>query len=391
MKEIVLCKYGEIILKGLNRPTFESILLKNIRRTLNSLGNISVKKAQAAIFIEPESEDIDIDEIIKRLKNVFGILSITRACVVEKDFDKICEAAVNYCREKLEEGGTFKVEAKRADKAFCKKSPEICRDVGGYVLSKIPSLKVDVNDPANILMVEIRDFGAYIYCGKIAGQGGLPTGTGGRATLLLSGGIDSPVAGYMIAKRGVEIDAVNFFSYPYTSDRAKEKVEELASILAGYTSKINLHIVPFTKIQLEIRDRCPEEHLTLVMRRFMMRIAEIIAEKNNSSALITGESIGQVASQTMLALAVTDDAVNMPVFRPVIGMDKEEIVKIARKIGTFETSILPYEDCCTVFTPKHPTTRPKKEKIIESQNILDVDALINEAVEGTETIAVYPK
>lgn len=391
MKEIILCKYGEIILKGLNRSTFESILLKNIRRALSPLGKIEVTKAQAAVFVEPKEESIDMDEIVLRLTKVFGILSITRACVVNKDIDEICRAAVEYCEKKLTEGKTFKVEAKRADKKFPLKSPEICREVGGYILENITGLSVDVTNPDNTVMVEIRDFGAYVYCGKTEAQGGLPTGTGGKATLLLSGGIDSPVAGYMIAKRGVEIDAVNFFSYPYTSERAKEKVISLASILAGFTSKINLHIVPFTKIQLEIRDKCPEEHLTLVMRRFMMRIAEIIAEKNGSNALITGESIGQVASQTMLALTVTDDAVKMPVFRPVIGMDKEEIVRIARKIGTFETSILPYEDCCTVFTPKHPTTRPKLKTIIDSQNLLDVEALIEEAVAATETIVVNPK
>ncbi len=388
MKEILLVKFGEIVLKGLNRPVFERTLVKNIKSALSEF-KVSITRAQSAIYIDADDGE-DLDLIVDRLTKVIGVLSVTRACVVEKDIDKICEAAVSYCKEDLKEGVTFKVEAKRSDKAFYLKSPQICRTVGGYVYDNVEGLVVDVNNPKNTLMVEIRDFGAYIYCKKIPGQGGLPIGTGGRASLLLSGGIDSPVAGYLIARRGVEIDAINFFSYPYTSERAKAKVIKLASLLAQYTSKINLHIVPFTKIQLAIRDNCPEEHLTLVMRRFMMKISEICAKKNGSEALITGESLGQVASQTLQALDVTNSAVDMPVFRPLIGMDKEAIVKIARKIDTFETSILPYEDCCTVFTPKHPTTKPKREKIIESEKLLPVDDLIKEAVDGIETIIVRP-
>lgn len=390
MKEIVLVKYGEIILKGLNRPVFENILMKNIRHALKSVGEPEVTRAQAAIYIEPSSSD-DIDEITERLKKVFGIMSITRACVVEKDIEEIKKAAAEYCGEDVKEGVTFKVEAKRADKKFPMKSPEICREVGGYMYENIEGAKVDVNNPGNVVMVEIRDFAAYVYCKKTEGQGGLPIGTGGRAMLLLSGGIDSPVAGYMMAKRGVELEAVNFFSYPYTSERAKEKVITLASILAQYASKIKLHIVPFTEIQLAIRDNCPEEHLTLIMRRFMMKIAERTAVANHTEALITGESLGQVASQTMQALHVTNSVVNMPVFRPLIGMDKEEIVKISRKMGAFETSILPYEDCCTVFTPKHPTTKPKIDKIEKSEAALDVESLIQRAVDGIETIVVEPK
>ncbi len=390
MKEIVLVKYGEIILKGLNRPVFENILIKNIKNALRSLGEISVTRAQAAIYVEP-SENVDIDDVIERLTKIFGILSITRAGVVEKDIEKIKQAAVEYCGNDVTEGGTFKVEAKRADKKFPLKSPEICREVGGHMLSKLDGIKVDVNNPANTVMVEVRDFAAYVYCKKIAAQGGLPTGCGGKAMLLLSGGIDSPVAGYMIAKRGVELEALNFFSYPYTSERAKEKVVDLASILAGFTSRIKLHIVPFTNIQLAIRDNCPEEHLTLIMRRFMMKIAERVARNNGAEALITGESLGQVASQTMQALHVTNSVVDMPVFRPLIGMDKEEIVKISRKIDAFETSILPYEDCCTVFTPKHPTTKPKVEKIIQSESVLDFDTLIEEAMAGIETMIIEPK
>lgn len=390
MKEIVLVKYGEIILKGLNRPVFENILLKNIRNALKSLGEIEVTRAQAAIYIDPP-ESVDIDDVIERLKKVFGILSITRAGVVEKDIEAIKRAAVEYCGDDVTEGVTFKVEAKRADKKFPIKSPEICREVGGYMFENLAGVKVDVNNPSNTVMVEIRDFAAYVYCKKIAGQGGLPIGTGGRAMLLLSGGIDSPVAGYMMAKRGVELEAINFFSYPYTSERAKEKVISLASILSGYASKIRLHIVPFTEIQLAIRDNCPEEHLTLIMRRFMMKIAERTALNNHTEALITGESLGQVASQTMQALHVTNSVVDMPVFRPLIGMDKEEIVRISRKMGAFETSILPYEDCCTVFTPKHPVTKPKLDRIIKSESKLDIDALIERALDGIETIVVEPK
>ncbi len=386
MQEILLVKYGEIILKGLNRPVFEAVLVKNIRRTLSCFPGLKIYAAQATIYIEPAA-DTDMDDVAKKLLKVFGVLSVTRACVVEKDLAKIQHAAVEYCGDTLR-SKTFKVEAKRADKKFAYTSPEICRAVGGYLHDKVEGLTVNVTNPQCVVMVEIRDYAAYVYCGKLAGQGGLPTGTGGRASLLLSGGIDSPVAGYMMAKRGLEIDAINFFSYPYTSERAKEKVMDLAKILAGYTAKINLHIVPFTEIQLAIRDNCPEEHLTLIMRRFMMKISEIVARKNGSAALITGESLGQVASQTLQALAVTDDAVNMPVFRPLIGMDKEEIVQISRRIGAFETSILPYEDCCTVFTPKHPTTKPKLDIILKSESVLPIDELIEKAVAGVETITL---
>ncbi|MCX7715009.1 MAG: tRNA 4-thiouridine(8) synthase ThiI [Clostridia bacterium] len=392
MKEIIMVKYGEIILKGLNRPVFENILVKNIKNALKNIDNISVRKAQATIYIEAENEN-KIDLLVERLAKVFGIVSIARAAVVEKDMETIKQAALSYCSYRLDAGIRFKVEAKRADKGFALKSPEICTEVGGYLLENNPKLIVDVHNPDTVVKVEIRDFGAYIYCeeDKRAGQGGMPIGTGSRATLLLSGGIDSPVAGHMIAKRGVEIDAVNFFSYPYTSERAKEKVVELAQIIAQYTSKINLHIVPFTDIQLEIRDKCPEEHMTLIMRRFMMRIAEKIAAKNKSLALVTGESVGQVASQTMAALNVTNAVVDMPVLRPLIGMDKEEIIARAREIGTFETSILPYEDCCTVFTPKHPTTNPKISSIEKSESVLDVDALVDEAMQSIETMVVYPQ
>jgi len=347
------------------------------------------------VYIE-SARDEDIDDMMDRLGKVFGVLSITRAREVEKDIDAICGAAVEYCGAEVSAGGKFKVEAKRADKNFPLKSPEICREVGGYIFENVDGAEVDVNNPAVVVRVEVRDFAAYVYTTgaasnkKMAGQGGLPIGTGGKASLLLSGGIDSPVAGYMIAKRGVEINAINFFSYPYTSDRAKEKVIDLARLIAQYTTKIRLHIVPFTEIQLKIRELCPEEHMTLVMRRFMMMISERIARKNGCAALITGESLGQVASQTMQALHVTNSAVDMPVFRPLIGMDKEDIIRISRRIGTFETSILPYEDCCTVFTPKHPTTKPKLDNILKSENRLEVEALIEKALEGVEVLEILP-
>ncbi|MBQ4517386.1 MAG: tRNA 4-thiouridine(8) synthase ThiI, partial [Clostridia bacterium] len=343
------------------------------------------------IYIDVENPD-KLDLIAERLSKVFGIVSVTRAAVCEKDIEKIKQTAREYCKDDLLPGKKFKVEAKRSDKAFSLNSLEIGIEVGGYLHEECEGLIVDVHNPEVTVKVEVRDFGAYVYCveKKIAGQGGMPIGSSRKATLLLSGGIDSPVAGHMIAKRGVELEAVNFFSYPYTSDRAKEKVIELASIIAQYTSKIDLYIVPFTEIQLAIRDNCPEEHMTLIMRRFMMKISEKLARWHNSDALITGESLGQVASQTMGALDVTNSAVDIPVLRPLIGMDKEEIIVRSREIGTFETSILPYEDCCTVFTPKHPTTNPRRKNIIRSMSVLPVDELIKNALDGVEKITVYP-
>lgn len=392
MKEIIMAKYGEIILKGGNRPRFEKILMNNISNSLRNVAKTKIRLAQATVYVDVlEEEKTDI--VMERLSKIFGIVSITKAAVCEKDIEDIKLKAREYLKDDLTAGKRFKVEAKRSDKGFGMKSPQICMEVGGYLDDEYPDIIVDVHNPDVTVRVEIRDFAAYVYAqeNKIAGQGGMPIGTGSKATLLLSGGIDSPVAGHMISKRGVEIDAVNFFSFPYTSERAKEKVIELAAIIAQYTSKINLYIVPFTEIQLQIRDNCPEEHMTLVMRRFMMRIAERIARRNKSLALITGESVGQVASQTLAALDVTNSAVDMPVLQPLIGMDKLEIVNRATEIGTYETSILPYEDCCTVFTPKHPTTNPKRENIIKSENRLDVERLIEEAMEGIEKIEVYPE
>lgn len=392
MKEIILAKYGEIILKGGNRPRFENILVKNISGALKNVADVKIRLAQATVYVEV-SDDDKMDTVMDRLTKVFGIVTVTRAAVCEKDIEDIKAKAKEYLRNDLKDGKRFKVEAKRSDKHFPYKSPQICMEVGGYLDDEYPGIIVDVHNPDVTVKVEIRDFAAYVYAeeNKLPGQGGMPIGTGSKATLLLSGGIDSPVAGHMIAKRGVEIDAVNFFSFPYTSERAKEKVIELASILARYTSKINLYIVPFTEIQLQIRDKCPEEHMTLVMRRFMMRIAERIARNNKSRALITGESVGQVASQTLAALDVTNAVVDMPVLQPLIGMDKIEITERSVKIGAYDTSILPYEDCCTVFTPKHPTTNPRRENIEKSENRLDAQTLIEEALAGVEMIEVYPK
>lgn len=391
MKEIILAKYGEIILKGGNRPRFENILMKNIANSLRNVAETKIRLAQATVYVEV-ADECKMDIVMERMSKIFGIVSITRAAVCEKDIEDIKATAKEYLKNDLTAGKRFKVEAKRSDKSFPLTSPQICMEVGGYLDDEYPDIIVDVHNPDVTVRAEIRDFAAYVYAqeNKIAGQGGMPIGTGSKATLLLSGGIDSPVAGHMISKRGVEIDAVNFFSFPYTSERAKEKVIELAGIVARYTSKINLYIVPFTEIQLQIRDKCPEEHMTLVMRRFMMRIAERIARQNKSLALITGESVGQVASQTLSALDVTNSAVDMPVLQPLIGMDKIEIINRAQEIGTYDTSILPYEDCCTVFTPKHPTTNPRRENIIKSENRLDVEALIEDAMEGIEKIEVYP-
>lgn len=392
MKEIILVKYGEIILKGGNRPKFEKILIKNIANAIKNIAEVRITIAQATIYIEVKDESL-FDIVLDRLSKIFGIVSVTRAAVAQKTLESITQTALAYCKDELLPGRKFKVEAKRSDKKFPLNSVELAIEVGSFLHEECTGLLVDVHNPEVTVQIEVRDDNAYIYCreNKIICQGGMPIGTGGKATLLLSGGIDSPVAGHMIAKRGIEIDAVNFFSFPYTSERAKEKVIELASILARYTSKVNLYIVPFTDIQLAIRDNCPEEHMTLIMRRFMMKISEKLALWHKSQALITGESAGQVASQTLAALNVTNSVVDMPVLRPLIGMDKTEIIERSRAIDAFETSILPYEDCCTVFTPKHPTTNPKIESIEKSEEKLDVDGLIKEALSGVEKIEVYPK
>ncbi|MBE6776902.1 MAG: tRNA 4-thiouridine(8) synthase ThiI [Ruminococcaceae bacterium] len=384
MKEIILIKNGELALKGLNRCNFEDILIKNIRRRLKSLGDVTIRKAQSAIYIEPQNDDFHFAEALARVKLIFGIAGFSRACVCLKDMDDILEKSVEYLKEPLEKIKTFKVEAKRADKRFPLTSPEICREVGGMLLSKYHHLKVDVHNPDITVFVEIRDTNAYVRAEQIQGAGGLPVGTAGTASILISGGIDSPVAAWTMAKRGLRLNAIHFASPPYTSPRAEQKVRTLLSKVARYSGCINLAIVPFTEIQDQIAEHCPEDYFTLIMRRIMMRIAERIAKDSGSLALITGESLGQVASQTLPALVTTDYVTTMPVLRPLIGMDKEEIVSISRNIDTFETSILPYEDCCTVFTPKHPKTRPTLESCAEAESKLDIEALIQKAINETE-------
>ena len=384
MKEYILCKYGEIALKGLNKSSFESVLTKNIKRRLAGIGSFNVTRAQSTIYVEPLDESCDIDEAVERLKKVFGIAKLTKALEVEKSMEAILNDTMDYLAEAFDGAETFKVNAKRADKKFPVKSPEICQELGHKILEQFPDMRVDVHEPDVTVTVEIREKHAFINALRIDGAGGIPVGTGGRGLLLLSGGIDSPVAGYMIAKRGVVVQAVHFEAPPYTSERAKLKVEKLASEIAEYCGDVVFHCVPFTKIQEAIRDNCPEELFTIIMRRLMMEIAQRIAAKENCAALITGESLGQVASQTMYAMVCTDAACRIPVLRPCIGMDKAEIVEISRKIGTFDTSIEPYEDCCTVFTPKHPKTRPVLDDVEKAQNSFDFEPMIAEAVERTE-------
>ncbi|MBQ7037540.1 MAG: tRNA 4-thiouridine(8) synthase ThiI [Clostridia bacterium] len=388
MNEVILIKNGELALKGLNRGTFEEALLKNLRYRLKSLGSFTLRKAQSTVYIEPQDEDVDWDEVSERVATVFGISAFSRACVVEKDLDAIKAAAATYLEQSLSEARTFKVEAKRADKRFPLTSPEICAAVGGYLLEKNPHLTVDVHEPEMTVWVEIRDFAAYIHGPQLPGAGGMPVGTGGKAGILISGGIDSPVAAYMMAKRGIQLTGIHFASPPYTSERAEMKVISLLEKVGVYAGRMTLHIVPFTHIQEEIGRACPEELFTLIMRRFMMRIATRIAKSTECGALITGESVGQVASQTIPALGVTDAVADLPVFRPVIGMDKEEIIAIARRIDTFETSIQPYEDCCTVFTPRHPRTRPRIDEVEAAERALAVEELIEEAIAGVRLIHI---
>lgn len=383
MKEIILLKDGELALKGLNRSTFEDMLIKNIKERISSLGEFSYRKAQSTIVVSPENEDIDLDEAVSRIGKVFGIVGMSRAAVCEKDIDVIRETAYEYLRDDLMFAKTFKVTAKRADKNFPLKSPEICDEVGGYLLSKIRGLKVDVHEPDVTVAVEVRDNGVYIHGRQLPGAGGMPTGTAGRACILISGGIDSPVAAYMMAKRGVRLTAVHFASPPYTSELAEMKVHELLGKVSMYSGRINLFTVPFTALQEAIRDYCPEEMFTVTMRRIMMRLATRIAEWQGADALITGESLGQVASQTIHALKCTDECAGLPVFRPCIGMDKNEIVVISRKIDTFDISIRPYEDCCTVFTPRHPRTRPTPKYAREVEAMIpDLEKMMDEAFEG---------
>ena len=389
MKEIILLKDGEIALKGLNRYSFEDTMIKNAKRRLSSLGRFRFYKAQSTIYIEPMEEGLDMEEAVERLKKVFGIAAICRTCVAEKNWEDICRLAPVYLKDTLEEASTFKVTAKRSDKKFPLNSPQICNELGGLLLSRFPHLRVDVEHPQVTVTVEIREKDAYIHKDQLPGAGGIPVGTGGKAALLLSGGIDSPVAGYMMAKRGLELIAVHFASPPYTSDRARQKVVSLAEKLLPYTGRIRLFVVPFTRLQEQLRDKGPEDYFTLLMRRAMMRVAEAIALREGCQGLITGESVGQVASQTIQALSVTDCVTALPVLRPAIGLDKSEIVAIARKIDTFETSILPYEDCCTVFTPRHPKTRPRPAEVARIEEAMGLDpALLEQAAEEAELIVL---
>ena len=381
MREVLLVRYGEVFLKGQNRPFFLRKLVDHVKAAVQEVHG-HVWLSEGRIYV---SDYTDQDEAIRRVSRVFGVHSVSPAIEMEKDsFEAICAQAAKMMEKKT---GTFKVLAKRSDKRYPMDSPTIMREAGGYILEHVPHLAVDVNHPDHEITIEIRDH-AYLSVDRVMAVGGMPMGTNGKACLLLSGGIDSPVAGFMIAKRGVELCCVHYHSFPYTSERAKEKVLELARILSEYCGKMRVYIVPFTEIQMQIHEKCPENFTTLIMRRYMMRIAEILANKDGAQALITGESIGQVASQTMEALGCTDEVVSMPVFRPCVGMDKSEIIERAERIGTMETSSLPYEDCCTVFTPKHPATHPRKELVRRAEEKLDTKALIDAAIEGTEIVEV---
>ena len=385
MNDIILLKLGEIVLKGLNRRSFEQKLTANVRRRLAPIGKFRVYCLQSIIYVEGE-DGADMDTAFEALKKVFGVISLTRAAACEKDKDAIAKLAIEYLREDMLRAKSFKVETRRSDKAFPMTSIELSQYVGNALSDAYEDIEVDVHDPELVVHIEVRDLAAYVHAMPVHGAGGLPVGCSGTAVTLLSGGIDSPVSTYMIAKRGVHLIPVHFFSFPYTSQQAKDKVIELGRLLTEYCGKMTMEVVPFTHIQEEIRDKCPEEYFTLIMRRFMMRIAEQIAQRSNAKAIVTGENLGQVASQTMEAMASTQAVMTLPILQPLIGMDKEEIVERARQIGTFETSILPYEDCCTVFTPHHPRTRPKISEVERAESKLDIDALVAEALEGIERI-----
>ena len=389
MKEIILIKNGELALKGLNRSTFEDILIKNIRRRLKPLGDFEYRKEQSTVSVVPVDDSVDMDEVNERIARVFGIACYSRALQVEKNMEEILKYAPEYLAEQLKNAKTFKVEGKRSDKKFPLTSPQMSAEVGGAVLEKFPHLKVDVKNPDVLITIEIRDKYAFIRGNQTKGAGGMPTGTAGKSAILISGGIDSPVAAYMMAKRGLTLTAIHFASPPYTSPQSEEKVHELLRQVSKFSGNITLFTVGFTEIQEQIRDNCPEDLFTLVMRRFMMRIAEKIAEKEDCKALITGESLGQVASQTLPALACTDAVVSMPVFRPLIGLDKDEIIAVSRKINTFDISIQPFEDCCTVFTPKHPKTKPQISILENAEKALDVDGLIEKALCNTRVQNIY--
>ena len=388
MKEIFLLKLGEIVLKGANKRQFEAKLRSNVKRRMKAYGNFDVYIMQSTVYVEPMDDMADVDGAWEACCSIFGVVSLCRCRACEKNLDAIFEAVEEYLGDDLDCAKSFKVESKRSDKSFPMGSIQISQEIGGRLAEAHPSVAVDVHKPDYTVYVEVRDLAAYVHGPAEPGAGGLPTGVGGRAMCLLSGGIDSPVAAYMIGKRGVEIECVHFFSYPYTSQLAKDKVIELARLVTRYTGKMTLNVVSFTEIQEAIRDNCPEEYFTLIMRRFMMEISARLAKHDGCGALITGENLGQVASQTMEAMAVTGAVVDLPIFMPLIGFDKEEIVSVARKIGTMETSILPYEDCCTVFTPKHPKTKPSLGQVINAERKLDREALIQKAINTVEHIKI---
>ena len=391
MKEILLCKYGEIVLKGGNRRYFEDTLVKEMRYRAANFGKFQITNVQSTMTIEPMDDFADLDGMFEAARRLFGIAAVGRAAVAEKNMESIMAIAKAYLPQFLEGKKTFKVEGKRSDKTFPLASPEIAREVGGAILSACPRLRVDVHNPDVTVRVEVRDRAAYIHAGQLPGAGGLPVGTNGKGLLLLSGGIDSPVAGWMMAKRGVRLEALYFESIPYTSEQARQKVLDLAALVARWSGSIMVHVISLTHIQEELVRNCDEEYFTLLLRRYMMQLANMMAKKQECQALITGESLGQVASQTMHALNVTNAVAEYPVFRPVIGMDKEEIIQIARRIDTFETSILPFEDCCTVFTPRHPKTRPVLEKVVEQEQKLPFDELCREAFESAQSFYIKAK
>ena len=388
MKEIFLLKLGEIVLKGANKRQFEDKLRQNVRRRMRPYGNFDVYLMQSTVYVEPMDDEADVEGAWEACNSIFGLVSLCRCRACEKDMDTIFQTIEEYLGDDLDCAESFKVESKRSDKRFPLTSIGISQEIGGRLAEAHPDCRVDVHNPAYTVYVEIRDLAAYVHGPAVPGAGGLPTGVGGRAMCLLSGGIDSPVAAYMMAKRGVDIECVHFFSYPYTSELAKNKVLELARLVTRYCGRMTVNVVSFTQIQEAIRDNCTEEFFTLIMRRFMMEISQRIGQEHGCEALITGENLGQVASQTMQAMAVTGAVVDVPIFMPLVGMDKEEIVTIARKIGTMQTAILPYEDCCTVFTPKHPKTKPNLKQLIHAEKNLDREALILQAIENTEKITV---
>ena len=391
MHEIILCKLGEVVLKGLNRRSFEMKLMSNIRRRTQRYGKFKIYSRQSTIYVEPVEETCDLDAAYDACKKVFGIIAIARAVPCAKEKEAIFATAKEYLGPALLAAKSFKVESKRSDKSFPMGSIQLSQWVGGALHDAFPHLTVDVHTPELTVYLEVREDAAYVHGPAEAAAGGLPIGMGGHAVSLLSGGIDSPVSSYMIAKRGVQLELLHFASPPYTSEQAREKVLQLAQELTVWCGRLTVHVVPFTEIQEEIRRKCPEDHFTLIMRRFMMRLGDRLAHELACKAIVTGESLGQVASQTIQALVVSDDVATLPVLRPLIGMDKEEIVRIARHVGTFDTSILPYEDCCTVFTPRHPKTKPNLEEVREYEAALDIDALCDKALAGREMIRLYPK